>query len=363
MDALEQAALRSEAEICRLRATQLTIIRGLDVAQIRMSDGSRSMVDWVSARLDISHDTARALVNTARSIPDWIHLDLATAVIGWERCIEETRLHTLGLEDDRIRWSRGLDLGGVRRLAARHRRMSHRDETTAFTGQHVVIQPSLDESAWRLHGMLAGLEGRIVGKALHQRGDHLTTADDGHLPTGLRSAMALVSVRQDSLDPTTESGNEGGEPIVTVTIHAEAMTGANGEAGAATTAGTRIGPNTLDRLLCQGSVELDITADDATVLGLGPTTRVIPPRLKRAILARNSGCVVDGCSSRYRLGAHHITPRSRGGTHHADNLATLCWTHHHVTVHGLGYRIDPNSPTGRRRLTPPPQTAPLGASP
>ena len=144
----------------------------------------------------------------------------------------------------------------------------------------------------------------MVEKALQKRGDDVTIADEGHLPTGLRSAMALVSVSQDSLDPTSESGSVGGEPIVTVTVDAEAMTGTNGEAGATTTAGPGIGPNTLDRLLCGGSVELAITSDDGAILGLGATTRVIPPRLTRAVLARDDGCVVDGCSSRNHLEVH-----------------------------------------------------------
>ena len=39
---------------------------------------------------------------------------------------------------------------------------------------------------------------------------------------------------------------------------------------------------------------------------------------------------------------HHITPRSRGGTHEPDGLTLLCWFHHHVVVHHRGFTIDPN---------------------
>ena len=37
----------------------------------------------------------------------------------------------------------------------------------------------------------------------------------------------------------------------------------------------------------------------------------------------------------------------------ADNLATLCWFHHHVVIHGEGFSIDPNSPPQRRRFIRP----------
>jgi hypothetical protein len=31
----------------------------------------------------------------------------------------------------------------------------------------------------------------------------------------------------------------------------------------------------------------------------------------------------------------------------------LCWYHHHVAIHSLGYRIDPTSPVHRRQLLKP----------
>ena len=46
-------------------------------------------------------------------------------------------------------------------------------------------------------------------------------------------------------------------------------------------------------------------------------------------------------------------PRAWGGNHDPDNLITLCWYHHHVAIHQMGFRIDPDSPTHRRRLIPP----------
>lgn len=71
------------------------------------------------------------------------------------------------------------------------------------------------------------------------------------------------------------------------------------------------------------------------------------------MLHRDGGCVVDGCTSRYRLQPHHITPWSEGGRTETGNLATLCWFHHHVVVHLMGYRFDADSPPLRRRfLTP-----------
>jgi hypothetical protein len=351
VDALEQIGIRAEAGVGRLRAAQVVALRGLDVAQIASADGARSLAEWVAARLDVSHATARMLVLAARSMPDRILADLAEGTIGFERAAAETRLHLAGVDDERREASRRLDLGGVRRLVARHRRLDPPTEQQAFAAQYVVIQPELDESSWRLHGRLAGFEGRVVEEALHRRMDALSDPGDRPLPSNFRSALALVSVCQDSLG-TVDAGSAS-EPVVTVMVDAALAAASGGEAGAEIVSGPRVGPGLLAELLCTGRIEVNLTRADGTVLGLGDLASAIPPRLRRHVLARDGGCTVAGCRSRYRLQVHHLVERSRGGSHHPDNLTTLCWAHHHVAVHGLGFRVDPASPPGRRRLLPP----------
>jgi 5-methylcytosine-specific restriction endonuclease McrA len=160
-----------------------------------------------------------------------------------------------------------------------------------------------------------------------------------------------VSVCQDSLG-AFEAG-PGTEPVVKVMVDAALASATAGEAGAEIVAGPRVGPGLLAELLCTGRIEANLTREDGTVVGLGDSASAIPPRLRRHVLARGGGCTVAGCRSRYRLQVHHLVERSRGGSNHPDNLTTLCWMHHHVAVHRLGFRVDPASPPGRRRLIPP----------
>jgi hypothetical protein len=85
-------------------------------------------------------------------------------------------------------------------------------------------------------------------------------------------------------------------------------------------------------------------------VAFGDAESAIPPRTKRYVLFRDGGCTADGCASRYRLQPHHINPRARDGNHDPVNLTSLCWFHHHVVVHQMGYTIDPGSPPRRRRF-------------
>ncbi|MEQ9325526.1 MAG: HNH endonuclease signature motif containing protein, partial [Polyangiaceae bacterium] len=64
-------------------------------------------------------------------------------------------------------------------------------------------------------------------------------------------------------------------------------------------------------------------------------TQTIPPATRRQVLRRDKKrCVVPGCHNHRFLDLHHVTPRSEGGTHDPDNLATLCGAHHRAAHAG-----------------------------
>ncbi len=201
-------------------------------------------------------------------------------------------------------------------------------------------------------GKLPGYEGRIVEKALSERADSLPSSEVARrVGRGERTADALVSLAQDSLDGAA-TGNGSTTPLVSVFVDASLAETSNGEAGAEIAAGPRVGPTTLERILCGGRVKLIGTRASQPVWH-SRASRSIPPAIRSFVLHRDGGCVIDGCSSRYRLEPHHVIPRNEFGSHDSDNLATLCWYHHHVAIHGEGYRLDPGTPPQRRRLIAP----------
>jgi hypothetical protein len=59
-------------------------------------------------------------------MPDDLSDELTAGGVSFDRALAETRLHRCGADPDVITSSRGLDLAGVRRLAARHRRIHFR---------------------------------------------------------------------------------------------------------------------------------------------------------------------------------------------------------------------------------------------
>ncbi|MCK6547606.1 hypothetical protein L6R52_17280, partial [Myxococcota bacterium] len=75
-------------------------------------------------------------------------------------------------------------------------------------------------------------------------------------------------------------------------------------------------------------------------------TQTIPPATRRFVLRRDRGrCVVPGCSHATFVDLHHVTPRSEGGTHDPDGLATLCGAHH-TAIHEGRLSIEGRASTG-----------------
>jgi hypothetical protein len=70
-------------------------------------------------------------------------------------------------------------------------------------------------------------------------------------------------------------------------------------------------------------------------LELGRTRRIVPPWLRRALVARDGGCAFPGCSKPAAWAdAHHILAWTDGGATDLGNTVLLCPFHHRVIHRG-----------------------------
>ncbi len=359
---LEGDLVGVEAQISRLRSEQHVLVRELELAQAPQSDGSRSMVEWVQAHLDVKRDTATDLVFAARRFPfqRGLHDRMLNRGATFDRTVVAVKLADAGALPDQVAESYHRDLAGVGRMIARTRHLTPVSERRVFSDRYFTIQPNLDETRYRMWGEAPGVIGRTIDKAICDRADELRSIG-GNLPStrGQRQLDALGTFALDSLnsDPDDESMSSGTGQVV---VFIDAQQDHPVETTAEVQYGPRVGPDALEQVQCGGRVQIVGLDADGIPVVTTPATRTIPPAIRHAVAFRDGVCVIDGCASRYRLQPHHITRFTDGGSHHPDSLATLCWYHHHVAVHNNGYRIDPESPPHRRRLTkgPPPRESP-----
>ena len=364
-DAKAEAALvREQAKVSRARGGQVGWVRHMLRRGAAARFGYRNPAEMVSSRLDVRRSVARDLVYLAERLGQQQIERIRRGEVSYERMLAEARLAEAGASEEAIEASRDLDLESVKRLLQAHRRMSRADERAVFEGQYLTLQPALDGSHVQVNGRLGVLEADICRQGLDRRGERLLPAGEARPDAGQRRALALTTLCQDELDQHREPARTTAqriraarcrrEPSVMVVANQQLAEISEYEQGVAVLAGARVGPDTVDLIQCVGITEI-ITVAGQDIVHHASTTSM-RPSLRRAVLARDDGCTIDGCTNNYRLEVHHIIPRSRGGTHTADNLTTLCWWHHHVAIHRRGMNIDPQSPPRRRRLQPPRKT-------
>ena len=217
------------------------------------------------------------------------------------------------------------DIGGVHREASKQARITAQAEHRAVSDRFLVLQPSLDESSWRLWGGLDGHSGALVDKVLTEAADQ-QPAIEGFTPdASWKRATALVECLVSDDPPPAQ---------VTVIVDAKSAAATSAEAGVVLEPGANVGQQALNAVLCNAITEVTARTEDGQLMDYGRKQRTTPPALKRALLAETGfTCAADGCTSNRRLQIHHIKPWAQGGTTNQNNLIVLCWYHHQIIIH------------------------------
>ena len=91
-------------------------------------------------------------------------------------------------------------------------------------------------------------------------------------------------------------------------------------------------------------------------LAVGRTARTATPAQRRALAARDKGCIIPGCGiPAEACQTHHVLDWAAGGNTDLPNLALLCWAHHRQVDLGMWTIVPTHRPTTR---SPDPSPAP-----
>jgi hypothetical protein len=94
-----------------------------------------------------------------------------------------------------------------------------------------------------------------------------------------------------------------------------------------------IGPRLLGRLACDAVLQRVLLAPSGAVLDLGREQRTVTPVERRALVARDRGCVVPSCTAPPGwCEAHHVRAWADGGVSDLGNYALVC-ARHHTEIH------------------------------
>lgn len=114
--------------------------------------------------------------------------------------------------------------------------------------------------------------------------------------------------------------------------------------------------STVRKIACDADIIPLVLGGDGRVLDIGRASRIFPPHIRKAIMARDGGCAFPQCTIPAPwCEAHHVDYWSRGGTTGTEQGALLCSHHHHV-IHKEQWTIQVRS--GVPWFIPPPHVDP-----
>jgi hypothetical protein len=158
-------------------------------------------------------------------------------------------------------------------------------------------------------------------------------AEDPRTPAQ-RRADGLGEICRQWLDRAERPSVAGERPHLTVTVDVDALRRGAGvaeldHAGA-------VSARTARRLACDASVRRIVMGARSEPLDVGRRTAVVPPALRRAVIARDRRCRFPGCDRPHAwCDAHHVWHWADGGPTTLANLLLLCRRHHRL-VHRSG---------------------------
>jgi hypothetical protein len=231
-------------------------------------------------------------------------------------------------------------------------------EADLVENRSLRISTDEDSGAVFLSGVFDSESGAVIRTVL----EPLARRSGAHdkRPYERRMADALVDVAWHHLDNGLVPQNASQRTHLQVTTSLETLLALDGAPAAELEFSLPISSKAVERLACDCSVTRILLGSDSMVIDVGRAKRVISGPQRKALNARDRGCVWPGCDRPASwTSGHHIFHWIRGGGGDLPNLALLCYRHH-WTVHEGGWQIV-RGDDGRMITIPP--TVTFGPSP
>ena len=184
--------------------------------------------------------------------------------------------------------------------------------------------------------------------------------DLDHRSQGQKRLDGLVGACQTALTTDALPANGGHRPQILVTIDyrdllarveqwqnqnlletkPRAYTGHGSDGAALFAFSGPVNPATIRKIACDADITPVVLGADGRILDVGRASRIFPPHIRKAIMARDQGCAFPQCTMPAPwCETHHITYWSRGGPTSTGNGVLLCSYHHHL-IHKENWTIE-----------------------
>jgi len=356
----------------------LVLIREFDDRCGWMKWGLRNCAEWLALRCQLSLSAALEKVRTARALQELplISAAFASGRLSYSKVRALTRVADRHNEERLVEYALEVTAAQVEE---RCREMRNGELESISTAQRAWARRSLTlrrnaaRGTMQISVEVPLADGELIAQALERAGRAGETASGYEFgtsgtPPSVRDAAggqtaigngwlaqqadALVAVARAYLSGEGVHQSTTGEHYqVVVHVDESALRGGAGRSD--------LPIETVKRLCCDGSV-VSVTEDGhGNPLDVGRKRRTVSRPLRRALWARDRGCVFPGCRNKRYVDGHHLRHWADGGGTSLDNTALLC-SHHHWLVHEGGFKIRKDADGRLEFLRPDHRVVPRG---
>jgi len=317
----------------------LVLIRQFDERAGWLKWGLANCAEWLHWRCDLSMSAAREKVRVAHALKTLP--SITTAFSGGELSYSKVRALTrvAGAENEEALLAFALKTTSSR-VEERCRELrcgtvaSVNEANRAYSARSLRLHRDSERGTMTITVELPLETGQLIEKALDRARDSSASQTPELIEEGwaAQQADALLTVANAYL-----SGNDAASACTSdnyqVTVHVDCSALAHGDGRAS------LPLESVKRLCCDGEAVVIVENEEGEPLSVGRKARTVPTAIKRALRARDKGCVFPGCHHTRFVDAHHVRHWSAGGETSLDNLLLLCSRHHRL-VHEGGFRIE-----------------------
>ncbi len=339
IDELDRGIVNLSFRINAATYELLVLVRQFDERAGWLKWGLDNCAEWLHWRCDLSMSAAREKVRVAHALKTLpiIATAFSTGELSYSKVRPLTRGAGADNEESLLAFALQTTASRVEERCRELRcgTVASLDEANrAHTGRSLRVFRNAERGMMTISVELPLETGELLEKALDRARDTTVSKTPEFVDEcwSAQQADALVTIANAYL-----SGN--GEPAACtsdnyqVTVHVDRSALKNGDGRSS------LPIESVKRLCCDSDAIVIVENEAGEPLSVGRKTRTVPTAIKRALQARDKGCVFPGCHHTRFVDAHHIQHWSAGGETSLENLLLLCERHHQL-VHEGGFRIE-----------------------
>jgi len=339
IDELDRGIVSLAARINASTYELLVLVRQFDERAGWLKWGLANCTEWLHWRCDLSMSAAREKVRVAHALKTLplIATAFADGELSYSKVRPLTRVARVDNEESLLAFALKTTASRVEERC-RELRCATTESVTEANRTHanrsLRVHRDLERGVMTITVEIPIESGELLEKALDRARDTAFSQTPELLNENwsAQQADALVTMANAYLSGKGEQAACLSDNYQ-VTVHVDRSALANNDGRSS------LPIESVKRLCCDGDAVVIVENEDGEPLSVGRKTRTVPIAIKRALRARDKGCVFPGCHHRRFVDAHHIQHWSAGGETSLENLLLLCSRHHRL-VHEGGFCIE-----------------------